>query len=32
WNNCIKDDRSKVQIVGFTPLNLLEITRKHMWS
>lgn len=32
WNECIKHDRSKVQIVGFTPLNLLEITRKHMWS
>ena len=32
WNKCIKKDRSKVQIVGFTPLNLLEITRKHMWS
>lgn len=29
---CIKSDRSKVQIVGFTPLNLLELTRKHMWS
>lgn len=29
---CIKKDRSKVQIVGFTPLNLLELTRKHMWS
>lgn len=32
WNECIKCDRSKVQIIGFTPLNLLEITRKHMWS
>lgn len=32
WNKCIKLDRSKVQIIGFTPLNLLEITRKHMWS
>ena len=32
WNECLKYDRSKVQIVGFTPLNLLEITRKHMWS
>lgn len=32
WNECIKNDRSKVQIIGFTPLNLLEITRKHMWS
>ena len=32
FKNCIKEDRSKVQIVGFTPLNLLELTRKHMWS
>ena len=32
WNECIKRDRSKVQIVDFTPLDLLEITRKHMWS
>lgn len=32
WNECLKYDRSKIQIVGFTPLNLLEITRKHMWS
>lgn len=32
WNECLKLDRSKVQIIGFTPLNLLEITRKHMWS
>lgn len=31
-NRCIKKDRSKVQVVGFTPLNLLELTRKHMWS
>ena len=28
----IKKDRSKIQIVGFTPLDLLEITRKHMCS
>lgn len=28
----IKKDRSKVQIVGFTPLDLLEVTRKHMCS
>ena len=27
-----KKDRSKIQIVGFTPLDLLEITRKHMCS
>lgn len=26
----IKKDRSKLQIIGFTPLDLLEITRKHM--
>ena len=32
FNRCIKEDRSKVQIIGFTPLNLLELTRKHMWS
>lgn len=32
FKECIKYDRSKVQIVGFTPLNLLELTRKHMWS
>lgn len=28
----LKKDRSKTQIVGFTPLNLLEMTRKHMCS
>ena len=28
----LKKDRSKTQIVGFTPLHLLEMTRKHMWS
>jgi len=32
WNDCLKYDRSKIQVIGFTPLNLLEITRKHMWS
>ncbi len=32
FKECLKYDRSKVQIVGFTPLNLLELTRKHMWS
>lgn len=32
FKECIKYDRSKVQLVGFTPLNLLELTRKHMWS
>ena len=29
---CIKKDRSRVQIEGFTKLNLLEITRKHICS
>lgn len=28
----LKHDRSKTQIVGFTQLNLLEMTRKHMCS
>ena len=28
----MKKDRAKTQIVGFTPLDLLEITRKHMFS
>ena len=28
----LKQDRSKTQIVGFSKLNLLEMTRKHMWS
>lgn len=28
----LKRDRSKTQIVGFTELNLLEMTRKHMCS
>ena len=31
-NEEIKKDRAKIQIVGFTPLDLLEITRKHMFS
>ena len=30
--NSLKNDRSKTQIVGFTKLNLLEMTRKHMCS
>ena len=25
-----KKDRSKTQIIGFSKLNLLEMTRKHM--
>lgn len=29
---CFKKDRSKTQIIGFTPLDLLEVTRKHMCS
>ena len=28
----LKKDRSKTQIIGFTPLNLLEMTRKHMMA
>ena len=28
----IKKDRSKTQIIGFTKLDLLEMTRKHMCS
>ena len=28
----LKKDRSKTQVLGFTPLDLLEMTRKHMWS
>ncbi len=28
----LKKDRSKIQIIGFTPLDLLEMTRKHMCS
>ena len=28
----LKKDRSKTQVIGFTPLDLLEMTRKHMWS
>lgn len=31
-NECLKKDRSKTQVVGFTPLDLLEMTRKHMCS
>lgn len=27
---CFKEDRSKVQVMEFTKLNLLEITRKHI--
>lgn len=28
----LKKDRAKTQIMEFTKLNLLEMTRKHMWS
>lgn len=28
----LKKDRSKTQVIGFTPLDLLKMTRKHMWS
>ena len=28
----LKPDRSKTQVIGFTKLNLVEITRKHMCS
>ena len=31
-NNALKKDRSKTQIIEFTKLNLLELTRKHMFS
>lgn len=30
--NCLKSDRAKTQIMEFTKLNLLELTRKHMFS
>ena len=30
FEECLKQDRSKTQIVGFSKLNLLEMTRKHM--
>ena len=28
----LKQDRAKTQIMQFTKLNLLELTRKHMFS
>ena len=31
-NKELKKDRSKTQIQGFTKLNLLEMTRKHICS
>ncbi len=30
--DAVKEDRSKIQVEGFTKLNLLEITRKHICS
>lgn len=30
--NEMKKDRSKIQVIGFTKLNLLEMTRKHVCS
>ena len=30
--NSLKEDRAKTQIMQFTKLNLLEMTRKHMFS
>lgn len=29
---CLKEDRAKTQVEGFTRLNLMEITRKHICS
>ena len=31
-NKELKKDRSKTQIIEFTKLDLLEMTRKHMFS
>ena len=28
----LKKDRSKTQVIGFSKLNLLEMTRKHICS
>ncbi len=28
----LKKDRAKTQVIGFTPLHLLEMTRKHLYS
>ena len=30
FSECLKKDRAKSQICGFTKLNLLEMTRKNM--
>ena len=32
FKECLKKDRSKTQVIGFSKLNLLEMTRKHMCS
>ena len=29
---CLKNDRSKTQVKGFTKLDLMEMTRKHICS
>lgn len=31
-NKVLKNDRAKTQVIGFTPLHLLEMTRKHLYS
>lgn len=31
-NKCLKQDRAKTQVMGFTKLHLLEMTRKHLYS
>ena len=31
-NKCLKQDRAKTQVIGFTPLHLLEMTRKHLYT
>ena len=31
-NRELKKDRAKNQVIGFTPLHLLEMTRKHLYS
>ena len=29
--DCLKEDRAKTQVIGFTKLHLLEMTRKHIY-
>ena len=31
-NKNLKQDRAKTQVIGFTPLHLLEMTRKHLYT